>query len=116
MDKDMGKIPTILKFWCMISVYSLLSLVLSQLLDEYSLIWSSNIFPFVNIIFLVVLNLPPYEITEKMYNNTLGVIYNSNRKSFEALEETIVKIFDKNSETLKNKMKDSTGQSMISLM
>ena len=48
-----------------------------------------------------------------MYNNTLGMIYNQNRKSFEALEETIVKIFDKNSETLKNKMKDSTGQSMI---
>ena len=45
-----------------------------------------------------------------MYNSTLGALYNQNRKSFEALEETIVKIFDKNSETLKNKMKDSTGQ------
>lgn len=48
-----------------------------------------------------------------MYNSTLGALYNQNRKSFEALEETIVKIFDKNSETLKNKMKDSTGQSII---
>jgi hypothetical protein len=34
MDKDMDKIPVILKFWCMISVYSLISILLSQLLDE----------------------------------------------------------------------------------
>ena len=73
----------------------------------------SNIFPIVNLACLIVLNIPPYEITEQMYNKTLGVIYNKNRKSFEALQETIIKIFDKNSETLKNKMKDSTGESNI---
>jgi hypothetical protein len=34
MEKDVGKIPTILKFWCMISCYNVISLLLSQLLDE----------------------------------------------------------------------------------
>lgn len=71
----------------------------------------SNIYPIVNLVFLVVLNLPPYDITSEIYNNTLGAIYNKNRATFESLEETLVKLFDKNSEKLKNKMKDSTGDS-----
>jgi hypothetical protein len=39
------------------------------------------------------------------------MIYNQNRKQFDTLEEKIVKVFNKNTETLKNRIKDSTGQS-----
>lgn len=35
MEKDVKRIPTILKFWCMISCYSLLSVLLRNILDEY---------------------------------------------------------------------------------
>lgn len=34
MNKESTRIPTILKFWCMLSCYNLISLVLKNILDE----------------------------------------------------------------------------------
>jgi hypothetical protein len=37
------------------------------------------------------------------------MIYHQNQKAFDTLEVKIVSIFNKNTEVLKNKIKDSTG-------
>lgn len=44
-----------------------------------------------------------------MYDFSLGPIFHQNRKSFQSLEESIIQTFNKNTENIKNRVKDSTG-------
>ena len=37
--------------------------------------YDSKIFPIIDLIVLIVINLPPYEIAGQIYENTIGVFY-----------------------------------------
>ena len=56
----------------------------------------SNIFPIFNIVILVVINIPPYEIADNIYESTIGALYRQNKKVIESFQKKIRKIFDQN--------------------
>ena len=62
---------------------------------------------------IIILCLPPYDIVEKVYDSTLGIIFKKNKESFLAVEDTVLKIFDKNTQKLSKKVQDKTGESKV---